>query len=341
MTRHYSSTCSAASSSTQTDVSGRHTPDSVKLDAFVSSIYLPHVKLRKRSWRVDERIARQHLSPTFGGRRLADIQRHEVENWLYRLSSGGLAPATCNRILAVFKTICSLAAMRGLLPAGQSPCAGVSPFKIHTQRERYLTQDEAQRLMRALEKSDRPEAFAIRLLLLTGGRKNEILKARWENVRPDQRLLTVPLSKSGRPRHILLSEEAIKVLRALPRSPGNPWLFPGHAPGKPLSDLYNFWNKLRRELGLADVRIHDLRHTFASFLVNAGHSLYEAQKMLGHGDPRTTMRYAHLGQASLLAAAETVSGFFTASGRDGEKIVFFPPSGGMPFAHGRSRPCEG
>ena len=341
MTRHYSSTCSAASSSTQTDVSGRHTPDSVKLDAFVSSIYLPHVKLRKRSWRVDERIARQHLSPTFGGRRLADIQRHEVENWLYRLSSGGLAPATCNRILAVFKTICSLAAMRGLLPAGQSPCAGVSPFKIHTQRERYLTQDEAQRLMRALEKSDRPEAFAIRLLLLTGGRKNEILKARWENVRPDQRLLTVPLSKSGRPRHILLSEEAIKVLRALPRSPGNPWLFPGHAPGKPLSDLYNFWNKLRRELGLADVRIHDLRHTFASFLVNAGHSLYEAHKMLGHGDPRTTMRYAHLGQASLLAAAETVSGFFTASGRDGEKNVFFPPSGGMPFAHGRSRPCEG
>ena len=341
MTRHYSSTCSAASSSTQTDVSGRHTPDSVKLDAFVSSIYLPHVKLRKRSWRVDERIARQHLSPTFGGRRLADIQRHEVENWLYRLSSGGLAPATCNRILAVFKTICSLAAMRGLLPAGQSPCAGVSPFKIHTQRERYLTQDDAKRLLGALEKSDRPEAFAIRLLLLTGGRKNEILKARWENVRPDQRLLTVPLSKSGRPRHILLSEEAIKVLRALPRSPGNPWLFPGHAPGKPLSDLYNFWNKLRRELGLADVRIHDLRHTFASFLVNAGHSLYEAQKMLGHGDPRTTMRYAHLGQASLLAAAETVSGFFTASGRDGEKNVFFPPSGGMPFAHGRSRPCEG
>lgn len=88
------------------------------------------------------------------------------------------------------------------------------------------------------------------------------------------------------------------------------------------------------------MRIHDLRHTFASFLVNAGHSLYEAQKMLGHSDPRTTMRYAHLGQASLLAAAETVSCFFTASGRDGGKNVFFPPSGGMPFTQGRSRPCE-
>lgn len=159
---------------------------------------------------------------------------------MHGLSEKGLASATCNRILAVFKTICSLAERRGFLSIGQSPCSGVSPFKIHTQRERYLSRDEARRLMRTLEKSDRPEAFALRLLLLTGARKSEILKARWENVRLDQRLLTVPLSKSGRPRHILLSEEAIKILRAMPRTPGNPWLFPGHAPGKPLSDIYRF-----------------------------------------------------------------------------------------------------
>ena len=296
--------------------SGQPERNTFNLDGFVSSVYLSHIRLRKRSWRVDERIARQHLSPTFGARELADIQRHEVEDWLHGLSSGGLAPATCNRILAVFKTICSLAVMRGLLPAGQSPCAGVSPFKLHEQRERYLSRDEAQRLMRALEKSDRPEAFAIRLLLLTGARKSEILKARWENVRLDQRLLTVPLSKSGKPRHIPLSDEAIAVIRTIPRQPGNPWLFPGHAPGKPLSDLYLFWNRLRRSMGLADVRIHDLRHTFASFLVNAGHSLYEVQKLLGHSDPRTTMRYAHLEQASLVAVAETVSVFLARPGRE-------------------------
>lgn len=328
MTHLYPSTRLVTSPSSQIGDSGRHTPDSVNLDAFVTNIYLPHVKLRKRSWRVDERIARQHLSPSFGARKLADIQRHEVEDWLHGLSEKGLAPATCNRILAVFKTICSLAVLRGFLPAGQSPCAGVSPFKIHTQRERYLTQDEAQRLMRALEKSDRPEAFAIRLLLLTGARKSEILKARWEYVRRDLRLLIVPLSKSGKPRHIPLSDAALEVLCAMSRSPGNSWLFPGHAPGKPLSDLYLFWNKLRRELGLADVRIHDLRHTFASFLVNAGHSLYEVQKLLGHGDPRTTMRYAHLGQASLLAAAETVSGFFMPPKRGNSGQGFFPLSAG-------------
>lgn len=310
--------------------SGHSERNTFNLDAFVSAVYLPHVRLRKRSWRVDERIARQHLSPTFGARELADIQRHEVEDWLHGLSAGGLAPATCNRILAVFKTICSLAELRGALPAGQSPCTGVSPFKIHTQRERYLTQGEARRLMRELEKSERPESAAIRLLLLTGARKSEILKARWEHIRLDLRLLIVPLSKSGKPRHIPLSDEAIMLIRAIPRQPGNPWLFPGHAPGKPLSDVYVFWNKLRRGLELADVRIHDLRHTFASFLVNAGHSLYEVQKLLGHSDPRTTMRYAHLGQASLVAAAETVSGFLVCPGREdragSSNGSFVPPS---------------
>ncbi len=331
MARHRSSAPLAQQSPAQ---AGRRDAP-ITLDAFVSTVYLPHVKVRKRSWRVDERIARQHLSPTFGDRRLADIRRHEVEDWLHGLSEKGLAPATCNRILAVFKTICSLAEMRGTLPAGQSPCLGVSSFKIHTLRERYLTREEAQRLMRALEKSERPEALALRLLLLTGTRKSEILKARWEDVRLDLRLLIVPLSKSGKPRHIPLSDAAVRILRAMPRTPGNPWLFPGRAPGKPLSDLYLFWNRLRRELGLADVRIHDLRHTFASFLVNAGHSLYEAQKMLGHSDPRTTMRYAHQGQASLLAAAETVSGFFTLPTHRQHRL--FPSPSGDPLGEGAHR----
>ena len=329
MPRHHQPICSAKPPCVRIGRCGRRVNDAVSLDAFISNVYLPHVRLRKRSWGVDERIARQHLSPTFGARELADIQRHEVEDWLHGLSSKGLAPATCNRILAVFKTICSLAELRGVLPAEQSPCAGVSPFKIRTQRERYLTRDEAQRLMRALEKNGRPEAFALRLLLLTGARKNEILKARWENIRLDLRLLIVPLSKSGKPRHIPLSDEAITVIRSIPRQPGCPWLFPCHAPGKPLSDLYVFWNRLRRGLGLADVRIHDLRHTFASLLVNAGHSLYEVQKLLGHSDPRTTMRYAHLGQASLLAAAETVSGFLVCPSKEGRtgnsKGSFVPP----------------
>ncbi len=299
----------------------------VILDAFVENVYLPHIQLRKRSWRVDERIARQHLSSAFGHYPLASMNRLEVEAWLQDLSSCGLAPATCNRILAVLKSICTLALAHGALLPGQSPCAGVSSFKIHTHHERYLSSDEAGRLMRALETSLRPEAAAIRLLLLTGARKSEILKARWENLRLDQRLLTVPLSKSNKPRHIPLSDEAIAVIRSLRREPDCPWLFPGHVPGKPLSDIYLFWNDLRQRLRLADVRIHDLRHTFASFLVNAGHTLYEVQKLLGHSDPRTTMRYAHLEQASLVAAAQTVSTCLAKPSRRGGEPFGAPPRG--------------
>lgn len=261
------------------------------LDVFVSQVYLPNIKIRKRSLQIDERIARQYLSPVFGHRPLSDINRCEVEDWLNGLLESGLAPSSCNRFLAVFKTICSFAETRGFLESGKSPCNGVSSFKVHTQRERYLSQDEARRLMDRLEQSDRPEALALRLLLLTGARKSEILKARWENVNLEQRLLTVPLSKSGKPRHIVLSDAAIAVIRAIPKKAGIPWLFPGHAEGKPLSDLYLFWKKLRGELGLNDVRIHDLRHTFASFLVNSGHSLYEVQKCLAtqiHAPPCAT-----------------------------------------------------
>lgn len=274
---------------------------------FVSDVYLPHIRLRKRSWEVDERILRQHILPTFGSCPLESIQRASVEIWLYALARQGLAPATCNRILSVFKSLCTLAVSHDVLLF--SPCASIQPFRILQLRERHLTTDEAHRLMQALNSSSRQEARALQLLLLTGARKSEILRAKWEYVRLEQRRLTVPLSKSNKPRHITLSDEAAAIIRNLPRRPGCPWLFPGHAPGRPLSDLYLFWDHLRQKLGLSDVRIHDLRHTFASILVNAGHSLYEVQRLLGHSDPRTTMRYAHLEQNSLLIAAGTVSTF--------------------------------
>lgn len=281
----------------------------LSLDAFVSRVYLPHIKAHKRSWRTDVSISLRHLSPAFGARPLALIKRPEIEDWLRGLLERGFAPASCNRFLAVLKTICAVAENRGFLSPGQSPCLGISAFRLSLARERYLSRSEAERLMSALKNSNHPHALVLRLLLLTGARKSEIIRARWKHVDLEQRILTVPVSKSGKARHIILSDAAIEIITSLPRG-ASPWLFPGHSRGKPLSDLYLFWKNLRQELNLCDVRIHDLRHSFASFLVNAGHPLYEVQKMLGHADPRTTMRYAHLAQATLRAAAETVSEVF-------------------------------
>lgn len=292
----------------------RATSKSLSLDAFVCHVYLPHIKAHKRSWRTDARIASRHLSPVFGARPLARIRQSEIEDWLRDLMEQGFAPASCNRFLAVLKTICTVAEKRGFLPRGASPCLGISGFRTLVHKERYLSRCEAERLMRALRCSTHPHASVLQLLLLTGARKSEILKARWENMDFERGLLTIPVSKSGNARHIILSAAARDIIMKLPRN-GSPWLFPGHSHGKALSDIYPYWNSLRRELGLEDVRIHDLRHSFASFLVNAGHPLYEVQKMLGHADPRTTMRYAHLEQATLRVAAETVSEIFaTAEG---------------------------
>ena len=151
------------------------------------------------------------------------------------------------------------------------------------------------------------------LLLLTGARKREILNARWECIDFERQMLTVPLSKSGRPRHIPLSDGAIALLRSVPRDEDVPWVFFNRKTGKPLVTIFNAWKTIRRRAGLEALRLHDLRHSFASFLVNSGRSLYEVQRLLGHHDPKVTMRYAHLSPSALIEAANVVSGVLSRS----------------------------
>ena len=310
-------------------------------DAFVYEVYLPYAKQYKASWDVDERNFRLHISATLGELRLEGITQRDVEIWFRGLSEKGLASTTCNRILASLKSICALALEYNLFPSGQCPCTKISPLKIHGVRERYLTDAQATQVMYELDRSDQPQARIAKLLILTGARKSEIRKARWEHVHLEQRILTVPVSKSGKARHIPLSDEAVEVFLSIPKVQGCPWVFPGHAPGKPLSDIYLFWNKLRRKLGLQGIRVHDLRHTFASLLVNAGHSLYEVQKLLGHSDPRTTMRYAHLGQSSLLAATQTVSTRLARGRRDRKGRPGMMPVGNTLHNGNRASPVPG
>ena len=145
------------------------------------------------------------------------------------------------------------------------------------------------------------------LLLLTGGRRNEITQAKWDYVNWERRTLLVPLSKSGKPRAIALNGQALALLRAIPRHDGNPFIFPSPVNRKPSASLFFPWDRIRKRAGLADVRLHDLRHSYASFLVNQGISLYVVQGLLGHAHSRTTQRYAHLAHETLLDAAERVS----------------------------------
>ncbi len=239
----------------------------------------------------------------FSAAQLEAITRFALSQWLEGLRDKGLAPATCNRALFLVKYVLNCARRWGFI--AESPARDVSGLPEKEFRERYLSKEEARRLLEALDADkDQQAAQAVKLLLFTGARKSEILAARWENVDMERRILTVPLSKSGKARHIPLSDAALQILKGIPRK--SEWLFPSTKKASHFSTIYDAWDRVRVRAGLKDVRLHDLRHSFASFLVNSGCSLYEVQKILGHQNPKVTTRYAHLAQYSLLRAANIV-----------------------------------
>lgn len=280
-----------------------HSGKRLTFGTFIEKHYLPHAKTRKRSWQTEVGILRRHILPVFSGAKLEAITRFALSRWLEELQEKGLAPATCNRALFLVKYVFNCARRWGFM--SESLARDVSALPEKEFRERYLSEDEARRLLAALDTDkDRQAAHVVKLLLFTGARKSEILAARWEDVDLERRILTVPLSKSGKARHIPLSDAALLVLAEIPHK--SEWLFPSSRAGSHISTIYPAWDRVRERAGLKDVRLHDLRHSFASFLVNSGCSLYEVQKILGHQNPKVTTRYAHLAQDSLLRAANIV-----------------------------------
>ena len=273
---------------------------------FVTTRYLPYARIKKRSWQLDKRLIEQYLYPRFRNRPLDSVEASDVLAWQAHMLKKGLSHASCNRAYSLLKSMFNCAIRWELLPEGKNPCRNVRALAEGPARERYLSESDARNVLLELERWPNPiTAAAIKMLLFTGARRSEILSAQWSHVDFRLRMLKVPLSKSGKTRYIPLSHEALSVLSSLPRN--SPWIFPGDREGrKPISSLFYAWNIIRNRLGLSDVRLHDLRHTFASFLINTGHSLYEVQKILGHHDPRITMRYAHLDSATIIQAVDDV-----------------------------------
>jgi integrase len=203
----------------------------------------------------------------------------------------------------------SWAEEQGLREANTNPCFGIKKYK-ETKRQRYLTMDEIARLGAALNRAETDHlagtwaVAAIRLLILTGARLSEILTLRRTYVDFDRRLILLPDSKTGE-KTIQLSDAAADVLRRIPAVEGNPYVIVGHRTGQPMVDLFKPWSIVRRMAALEDVRLHDLRHTFASVAVAQGGSLPIIGKMLGHNEPRTTARYAHLADDPVQRLTET------------------------------------
>ena len=269
------------------------------------------VRCKPRTEVLYRAAVRRHLVPALGETLVSAVTREQVAALHFRLRE---TPYAANRAVHLLARILDVAAEQGLRPAGAAnPCRSVERFR-ERRHERFLSEEEFRRLGRVLEAAAggaggaSPAAVAaIRLLVLTGCRRSEILGLRWEHVDLDAGELRLPDSKTGA-RLVPLSPAAAEVIAELPRPPGNPWVIPGRNPGAPLRNLQYPWEILRARAGLPGVRIHDLRHSFASRALALGESLPMIGELLGHRRVRTTARYAHLALDSVRTSASRVAG---------------------------------
>lgn len=267
--------------------------------------HLDHAKTYQRSYSTTEMYMRRHILPKWGKKYLTDITQPDVAKWLADKASEGFAPATVEKIRVIFGRSFELA-LRWDISGAKNPVRGIPRRRFANARERFLNSQEAERLRLAVAQSRNKQLPAIvGLLLLTGARVSEVLSAEWANVDLERRSWLIPMSKTGKSRHVPLSQVAIDVIRQIKRKDGARYLFPSRFdPRKPLGSIKHAWQTARDEAKLGDLRIHDLRHSAASFMINSGVDLFAVGRVLGHANHASTMRYSHLANDTLLAAVE-------------------------------------
>jgi integrase len=271
-------------------------------------------RVKESTAREYRRNLRRFILPALGKLRVSDISRADVARFHHSLRH---IPYQANRNLEIVSKMFGLAEMWGLRPDGSNPRKHLAKYP-EEKRERFLSAAELKRLGDVLNEMEAegiefPSAIAaVRLLLLTGCRLSEIMKLRWEHVDLAASALRLPDSKTGA-RVVHIGKAAADVLRSIKPLPFNPHVITGTLPGQPLSDLQPFWRRVRARAGIKDVRIHDMRHTFASVAVASGQGLPMIGKLLGHSQVQTTARYAHLAGEPVREAANDVAGVIAGS----------------------------
>lgn len=295
-------------------------------DAFIKYLEDVQAKRSPRTYESYRWLYDKFVDKKLGGYRVDAVTRADVA----RLHSEHKAtPCQANRLLAVLSAFFSWCEKYGHRIDGQNPCRHIEKFK-ETARERFLSEEELYNLGIALKKyeekycklnttkksrvaEDEKENIAtpyitaaIRLLILTGARRNEILTLKWEDINFKYRLIRLQESKTGQ-KTIYLSAPALQLLSEIPRIDGNPYVICGLKAGTHLINIKSAWGKIRRDAGLEGVRLHDLRHNYASTAVTSGHHLKIIGSLLGHKETKTTERYAHLANDPLQTANEAIS----------------------------------
>ncbi len=281
---------------------------------FIEQDYLPFALANKKSARDDVNKLRKDLLPLWGKLPLNAITTKDVQGLCTRIRME-TSPSYGNRYYALIHRIFNLALLWGKME-GRNPAKGVMKAKESTGRERFLTREEIERFTRALDtcrEDDYAGQAVLRLLLVTGIRCGEALSLQWQDIDLARGLAFLPKTKSGRSRTVLLNPLARDILTELlaRRENDHPYVFPGIRPNTHMSDPRRVFDKVKTLANLTNLRIHDLRHTFASLAVQNGASLYEVQKLLGHSSSMMTQRYSHLSDEGLRAVSNGVASQIT------------------------------
>ena len=278
-------------------------PAETLFEAVAETVFERYQRLWKPgTLNVNRCYLKNQILPHFQGRQVADIDRRDVRDWFASLRA---TPVAADRSTPVLSVIMREAEAMGLRPEGSNPCLGIRRYR-RKGRARFLSDQEIRHLSARLSahaKTAPQQVAVVRLLLLTGCRKSEILTLRWSDYREGHLFLRD--SKTG-PRTVWLSRPARNVLDGLDRT--GQWVFPaarGKGP-RNKSWLERFWDTVRAEAGLRGVRLHDLRHTHASIALRQGETVLTIARLLGHRNPETTLKYTHLADKTVMDAAETV-----------------------------------
>lgn len=270
--------------------------------------HLDFAKGTQRSYDTTEMYVRRHILPAWSKKYLSDITQPDVAKWLAEKAGEDLAPATVEKIRIIFNRSFELAIRWNLPGVTRNPVKGIPRKPLNNARERYLTAEEAKRLLAACDASVNTQLGRItRLLLYTGARLSELLQAEWKHFDLDKRQWLIPHTKNGRARKAALSQAAIDVLKAAPRFDGCPYVVPNPETKKPFVTIKRVWQTARDEAKLPGLRLHDLRHACATFLAGSGVDLLTIGRQLGHADYKSTLRYSKTTHDTLLAAVEAGS----------------------------------
>jgi integrase len=256
-------------------------------------------------------LLQKFILPALGRFAIREVKPADINRLHQELKS---TPYNANRAVGLVRAMYGKAEKTwGVIARGQNPASGIEPFS-ERKRSRFLTLEELQQLMQTLDEMERegdvsPTAAATyRLLVLTGARLNEIRTLRWTHIKWPEQMIVLDEHKADKkgPKAIPLNKPALRILESLPRSPDSPYVLTGATPGQPLVNIQKPWRRIRRRAGLDGLRIHDLRHSFASFAIAQGASLPVVGGLLGHRSLQATATYAHLSATPVRAMSEAV-----------------------------------